>query len=286
MKKAWKIVIAIAVVLALAAGGVFAVFAVKKNYAPVHRVTSVAEAKNINPYVMPIKLIAHRGYSGIAPENTLPAIAAAGLADFYGAEFDVRLSADGEWFVMHDDDVARMTDGEGLISEMTAEEIGKLTIDAGNNVIQYPEEKVPTAREMIASAVENGLRPVVEIKTEGADPEKYRELAEMILSLAGDDYSVISFSLDVLVQMRKYLPEGELWLLSSKVTTEQIRACVEAGIDGIDFNANHILNHRHIKQILDSGLLAAAWTVDNIRMVDRMYSKGVYFITTNFIQPA
>lgn len=286
MKKKIRLAILIAVLAALAVGGVFAVLAVKKSYAPSDRVISIAEFKAENRYIMPIRLIAHRGFSAVAPENTLAAVNAAGLADHYGVEFDVRLSADGEWFVMHDDDVARMTDGEGAISQMTADEIAKLRIDAGNNAVQYNEEKVPTAREMLETAVRNGLRPFIEIKTEDADPKRYAELAETIEEIAGADHTVLSFSLDTLVQMRRFLPESELWLLSSKVTQEQIRACVDAGIDGIDFNANHLLNHSRIKQILDSGLVAAAWTVDNIRLTDKLYRWGVYYITSNYIQPA
>lgn len=286
MKKKFKIMIALVVVAAVALVVVAAVLILKRTYASADGIVSIAESKKENRYVMPIKLIAHRGFSAIAPENTLAAIDAAATAAFYGAEFDVRLSADGEWFTMHDDDVSRMTDGEGLISGMTSEEIGKLTIDAGNNVIQHENEKVPTAREMLTAAVAGKLRPVVEIKTAGADEKYYEALADMIVEIAGSDYTVISFDLDALKQMRKFLPEGELWLLSSKVTVEQIRSCADAGIDGLDFNAGHLLNHRYIDDILDAGLIAAAWTVDNIPLTDRLYTKGVYFITTNYIQPA
>ncbi|MBQ6019986.1 MAG: hypothetical protein IJL26_07370 [Clostridia bacterium] len=286
MRKTVKLLLIPVVVLALAAAGVFAVLAIRRSYAPATHVLSVAASKKENRYVMPVKLIAHRGFSGVAPENTVAAVNAAGVADYFGVEFDLRLSADGEWFAMHDDDVSRMTDGEGLISEMTSAQIEKLTIDAGNNVIQYENEKIPTAREMLEAAAANGLCPIVEIKTGGAPSEKYKQLADLITELIPGEFQIISFEMNALQEMKKYLPDASLWLLSSKVTTEQILSCSDAGLTGVSFNANHFLNHRYIDDILDSGLMVAAWTVDNIRMLDRLYSKGVYFITTNYIQPA
>ncbi len=286
MKKRIKLIVILAVVLAVAAGCGGTFFAMKKAYAPVDRVTGIDASTKEDRYIMPIRLIAHRGFSALAPENTLAAADAAGMAKFYGCEFDLRLSADGQWFVMHDDDVSRMTDGEGLISEMTAEQIAGLTVDAGNNLIQHEGEKVPTAREMLSAVVKNHVRPVIEIKTAGAAAQYYKELADLIAELAGGEYDVISFHADVLREMKKFLPDASLWLLTSKVTTEQINSAAAEGFTGISINANNFLNHRYIDDIADSGLLVSAWTVDNIKLIDRLYAKGVYYFTTNYIQPA
>lgn len=68
-----------------------------------------------------VRLIAHRGSSYNAPENTLKAFEIAGKQGFYGIEFDVQKTSDEEFVIMHDRNVMRTTDGEGNIDEMTLE---------------------------------------------------------------------------------------------------------------------------------------------------------------------
>src|SRR5215813_5859761 len=72
---------------------------------------------------------AHRGFSTIAPENTMPALEAAWKAGATVAEIDVRLSRDGELVLMHDRGLERTTDGRGPVSEMSWAELQRL--DAG-----------------------------------------------------------------------------------------------------------------------------------------------------------
>ncbi len=73
-------------------------------------------------------MVAHRGASLEQPENTIEAFEAAIDAGADAVEFDVRMTADGHAVVMHDPDVSRTTDGTGLVSEMTLEEIRKLGV--------------------------------------------------------------------------------------------------------------------------------------------------------------
>ena len=73
-------------------------------------------------------VVAHRGASVEQPENTIPAFEAAIDAGADAVEFDVRMTADGNAVVMHDPDVSRTTEGHGLVSEMTLDEIRKLGV--------------------------------------------------------------------------------------------------------------------------------------------------------------
>ena len=102
-------------------------------------VRSVYESYKIAPDS--VRMTAHRGYSAMAPENTLPAFRLAGEYGFWGAECDTSPTADGVWIIMHDDTVDRMTDGEGKVKDLTYDEIRALTIDDGSNV----EDSVYTA---------------------------------------------------------------------------------------------------------------------------------------------
>ncbi|MRG97714.1 glycerophosphodiester phosphodiesterase [Polyangium spumosum] len=103
------------------------------------------------------RLFAHRGASGVAPENTLPAFAAALAAGADRLELDVHLTADEEVIVLHDEDVARTTDGAGPASKMRLGEIKEL--DAGHHFRDPDGElpfrgrgiRVPTLAELLTS---------------------------------------------------------------------------------------------------------------------------------------
>lgn len=95
-----------------------------------------------------IKILAHRGASGIAPENTLPAFTAAIEAGADGIEFDVQMTRDGVPVVIHDELVDRTTDGEGWIKDYTLKEIKQLNASASFSAA-YDDVKIPTLAEVL-----------------------------------------------------------------------------------------------------------------------------------------
>lgn len=80
---------------------------------------------------MPFKSIAHRGASALAPENTLASFEKAIEMGFDYIELDVRLSKDKQLVVIHDANVLRTTDGEGLIEELTVKDLKNWMQDHG-----------------------------------------------------------------------------------------------------------------------------------------------------------
>jgi glycerophosphoryl diester phosphodiesterase len=76
-------------------------------------------------------VVAHRGDSAHVAENTVEAFESAIELGAEVVEFDVRMTSDGVAIVMHDADVARTTDGSGLIRSMTVEQVGRLRIELG-----------------------------------------------------------------------------------------------------------------------------------------------------------
>ena len=79
----------------------------------------------------PMLIVAHRGNTGAFPEDTAEAIWDAARLKPDGIEFDVHQSAHGTWWVIHDASVDRTTNGSGLVSRMTDEELGRLVVEAG-----------------------------------------------------------------------------------------------------------------------------------------------------------
>ena len=95
-----------------------------------------------------MRVAAHRGFSEKYPENTMEAFRAAIELGVDEIETDVRVSADGELVLIHDNDVSRTTDGAGKVSEMTLAELKKL--DAGvKKGAEFAGARIPTLRELM-----------------------------------------------------------------------------------------------------------------------------------------
>jgi glycerophosphoryl diester phosphodiesterase len=123
------------------------------------------------------ELTAHRGNSGLAPENTLAAFGKALETAAQWIELDAHRSADGEVVVMHDATVGRTTNGHGAIAELTLAELKKL--DAGSWFgPEFVGEPVPTLAEVVA-LVGSRIRLNVEVKS-SADPESSRKVVTVL----------------------------------------------------------------------------------------------------------
>lgn len=131
--------------------------------------------------------VAHRGLweAGGAPENSLAAFQAAAAAG-YGVELDVRLSADGEAMVFHDETLARMTGAEGRLSDRKAADLAELPL-AGTG------ERIPTLLETLALIGRRAL-VLIELKTAaGAVGPLEQRVHEIIIDHAGP-VAVIGFN--------------------------------------------------------------------------------------------
>ncbi|QQK76795.1 glycerophosphodiester phosphodiesterase [Salicibibacter cibarius] len=110
-----------------------------------------------------MKWIAHRGFSGEAPENTFAAFERAIENGAAGIELDVHVSKDGELIVMHDEHVGRTTDGTGWVREMTVPELAELDAGAWFSENDRGEQRVPLLDDVLAWIPANVLLNV-EIK--------------------------------------------------------------------------------------------------------------------------
>lgn len=285
MNKKKKIIIIAAVVLIIAAVAIGTKVGIDKSKPKVYTLQSFSSTNASKNVEHDVFLTAHRGFSGKAPENTLSAIKEAGNAKFYGCEFDIRLTSDNLWVVSHDNDVKRMTDGKGKISEMTLEKVKSHTIDSGSNVKDYPNEKIPTVEEMLDECKKSGINPVIEIKLEKGQAPDYKKLAKIITDKGFENCIVISFDLTALTELKKELPNATYRLLASEVNDETIESCKKNSIDGLDFNGNNEKNLEFIQKAKDAGLILSAWTIDYTETLDKLYDLGVYYFTTNAIYP-
>jgi len=236
-------------------------------------------------------LVAHRGASAAAPENTVAAFRAAWREGADAIENDWRLTRDGRIVCMHDATVDRTTDGKGAVSALGFAEIRAL--DAGRwKGDAWKAEKVPTLAEMLA-AVPAGKRTFVEIKV---GPEIVPQLAREIAAskLPRDRVAIIAFDDAVIAAAKRAMPDVKAyWIYAFKrsqgrwsATTDELvarlRACKADGLDvGFTAESAEVVDAGLARALAAAGLELMVWTVDDPDLARRARALGVRAITTN-----
>ncbi|HOM67922.1 MAG: putative glycerophosphoryl diester phosphodiesterase 1 [Chloroflexi bacterium ADurb.Bin120] len=153
------------------------------------------------------KIIAHRGASGHAPENTMAAFRLAMEQHADGIELDVMLSKDGHVVVIHDATVNRTTNGTGRVSALTLAELQ--TLDAGNG------EHIPTLEEVLETFGDQWVINV-ELKNHIAPFDRLPVVvAEMVKRMGLTDSVVLSSFMPLkFARIRRHCPNVKLGLLT------------------------------------------------------------------------
>lgn len=167
-----------------------------------------------HPAIQLPTLIAHRGYSAAAPENTLAAVRAAYEAGATWVELDVQLLGDGTPVIWHDGDVARCSNGRGGLASMDWAKAQ--TLDAGGWFDdRFAGEKMPSLSEMLALLNELEMGVNMEIKVnKGRDPIALveRALPEMLDTLPPERLIISSFNAAALGHCRQFASKERLAL--------------------------------------------------------------------------
>ncbi len=234
-----------------------------------------------------VEIIAHRGASHDAPENTVAAFTVAWEQRADASELDVYLTKDGKLAVIHDKDTKRTAGGTSLtVAESTFAELRAL--DVGRwKAERFKGEKVPSLPEMFAT-VPDGRSVFVEVKCgPEAVPELVRELKDS--KLKPTQTPVIAFDSKVIAAVKKARPDVPAYLLVSfpakkedvltaENVVEKARACQA---DGVDLSAAPALDAAFVKTIRAAGLKLYVWTVNDVPTAKRLVELKVDGITTD-----
>ncbi|WP_145062577.1 glycerophosphodiester phosphodiesterase [Adhaeretor mobilis] len=221
-------------------------------------------------------VLAHRGDSTSAPENTLAAIeSSAAKADL--AEFDVRVSADGKLVLMHDSTVDRTTNGTGLVAGKTLAELQAL--DAGSWFSPaYAGEPVPTLAEAISESVTSEVEPVVERKA-GSAVNYHNEFVQ--IGIGTTEFRVISFSWSFLNDLNALDPTYNLGALGAGTIDQTVIDTVKSqGADFLDWSHN-LISQATVDLVHANDLELVVYTVDDVSRMRQLIDYGVDGITTN-----
>lgn len=232
-----------------------------------------------------VRLIAHRGFSALAPENTLAALEKAGKCGFAEAEFDIRLTLDGVWVLSHDKKVDKMTDKTGSISSYTYYDLFTCSIDRGAHLKDYPVQKIPTLEQALETCLKYNIRPMIEVKdyTDDGIDRLLKMLEKYGLT---EDCSVISFDRELLSKIREKNEDIELLALVSKLTKKERKLIEKDNSIGVSFNAEERYNTKgRIKDLKKNGQRVVCWTVDDGGLMQRLIDEGFTDFVTNTVYP-
>lgn len=230
-----------------------------------------------------LQLVAHRGLNSLAPENSLAAFRLAGEHGFPYCEFDIYPTTDGRWAVMHDSTIDRMTNGSGNIIKMSYSELLTFTIDSGTNVKKYSSEKIPELSQVLDICRDYSVSPVIEIK--GGSTKQLKALCSYLSGRnEKNSFVVASFSAETLKTVREYMPSVRIWLLTFAVNDYDITLCKKYGFECLDSSAS-LTGEDDVKKVTGSGLKSGVWSVDSVSGIEKFYSLGVRYVTTNKVLP-
>ena len=252
----------------------------------------------VEPEPPVIRYVAHRGYHVQAPENTMPAFAAAEEAGYQFLESDVHFTKDGVAVLCHDSTInatARNADGSKIVGVksiqlMTYEEL--LQYDFGIAAGEaYRGTRIPTFREWIAFCREADVTPYIELKSR-MTTEQVQTLMQLVEEAGMTDRAVwISFTwnLRMLQDVVAANPEAEVGLLSNGLanTTVAMAKTLQTGQNRVFLDVLHTAVNRLSMQLAaQAGLEVEAYTVNDAELADALTSLGVVGITTNTLLPA
>jgi len=234
-------------------------------------------------------IVAHRGSSFEAPENTLASVNLAWVKDADAVEVDVHLSLDNRVVVIHDPDTKRTT---GVRKEIKSTNYADLKLlDAGIwKGSEWQGEKIPLLQEVI-DTLPPGKKLFVEIKgglkcmeqTVKVLEESERDLKQFIL---------MDFDLEVMKEAKKKIPRAKLlWLYEFSFLNSHEKNAIELhniidiavteGFNGINVENILQLNSEFIRKAAEVNLEVYCWTVDNVERAQYLIDSGIYGVTTN-----
>jgi glycerophosphoryl diester phosphodiesterase len=233
-------------------------------------------------------LVAHRGASKEAPENTLPAFKLAWSQEADAIEGDFHLTRDGHIVCFHDRDTKKITGKKLVVAESTLADLQALDVGKLRGP-SFAGTRMPILREVLAT-VPAGKKIYIEIK---CGPEITPTLlAEVKQSKLRDDQVVIiAFDFAVIAAVKMAHPQWTAnWLYSfeSKLKNaaandlpELLRKLKLIKADGLSTNSHPSLTKKDIETLRSAGYQHHVWTIDDAKTARRFLEMGSQTVTTN-----
>jgi glycerophosphoryl diester phosphodiesterase len=236
-----------------------------------------------------MKIVAHRGASHDAPENTLASFNLAWAQGADAIEGDFYLTKDSAIVCIHDKNTGRLADQDLMITESTLAQLRELDVGSWKGA-DWAGEKIPTMEEVLRT-VPRGKKIFIEVK---CGPEILPALEKNLSAsqLSDDQVVVISFNQDVIARVKKQIPQIKAyWLTGFRKNTQKggwepsmteiLTILREIKADGLDCSAQEVVDADFAGRLASTGMELHVWTVDDPVQARRFAQIGVRSITTN-----
>jgi glycerophosphoryl diester phosphodiesterase len=226
-------------------------------------------------------IASHRGGGATAPENTLPAIAAALAGGFGYVEVDVALTVDGHPVLMHDRKVDRTTDGTGRLADLTLAEVREL--DAGSWFDPaYAGTRVPTLAEFLDVLAAEGGRAIIELKGTWDAAAVARAMDEIAVRDLERSIALASFDARTLALCAAESEVVSRLLILKHLPQDVVTAAEQAGVRGIVASRKAVLARPEVvDEIHAAGARIVVYTLNEDAQWDAVTALGVDGIVTD-----
>ena len=229
-----------------------------------------------------VKMVAHRGLSGIERENTNAAFVAAANRSYFGIETDIHKTVDGKYVLIHDSHTGRVAIDNMVVEESTFDTLRSLILTDKDGTKSRSDIRIPTLEEYIGINKKYGKVAVLELKNAFEENEIY-EICDKISALDYLDGTIfISFCYDNLVYIRKKYPTQAAQFLISTYDDELIDRLHAHNLDlDIYYKA---LTPEIVARLHAEGITVNCWTVDDPARAEELIAMGVDMITSNILE--
>ena len=227
-------------------------------------------------------VIAHRGASGYAPENTIAAINKALDMKADGIEIDVHLSKDGHLVVCHDEKLGRTSNGSGYVKDYTLEELKKLDFGSWYSS-DYANERIPTLEEVLCLLRDKNVLLHIEVKN---NVIIYEEIEKALVNLVRkyemvEKVIISSFNHYCVKEIKSLAPELKIGLLYSERLYKPGDYAKIVGAEAI--HPYYItINSDSINNCKKNSILINAWTINNPEHIKEAVALGIDGVITNY----
>jgi glycerophosphoryl diester phosphodiesterase len=240
----------------------------------------LAQSATISSAMRTPLIIAHRGASGHAPENTLAAFSRSVELGAGFIETDLRLSRDLQFVVIHDSTLERTTNGRGAVHDRTLAELREL--DAGQWFDRgFRGERIPCLEEILAFGHKHDVVFYLEIKYDGAWGMHHALVAAFRNAESAARAVVLSFDPATLIALRQLDSSIMVGLLAEEEEPDFVKASLDAGARQLCLRST-LVTPDLVQQAHRSDLQVIAWTVNSADEMRSMMATGVDGIMTDF----
>jgi len=231
------------------------------------------------------EIVAHRGASGEAPENTMAAFELAWERGADAVEGDFWMSADGEVVCIHDADTKKVGGLKLDVRKSTLAELRALDVGRWKG-LEWTGERVPVLADVLR-IVPEGKKILIEIK----DSERVvAKVAEEVgrSGLASEQVRVIAFGEAVVAAAKKAMPEVKAYWLVGREKVEKmgvngvVSRAKALGADGLDVQAGKVPDPALIAAVRAAGLEFHVWTVNEPERAKAFAEAGTDSVTTDW----